>query len=160
MQNIKKVKVWRRLAQIKPKNLFAQIILDKILGAKYRNPVKLDSGKQFGMKFSMSFHSYSKTKYHVSFYLWLINFVLKNCNVPKYYDRDCLKVFWLLSTLPVIIWISGRTPIWFKKDSSVKKVPINDHENFLETVFDLKWTWKILLTESHWIWNFKTTDLL
>ena len=29
------------------------------------------------------------TRYHVSFYLWWIGFVLKHCEVPKYYDQDC-----------------------------------------------------------------------
>ena len=29
------------------------------------------------------------TRYHVSFYLWLIGSVLKHCKVPKYYDHDC-----------------------------------------------------------------------
>ena len=29
------------------------------------------------------------TRFHVSFYLWLIGSVLKHCKVPKYYDQDC-----------------------------------------------------------------------
>ena len=29
------------------------------------------------------------TKYHVSFYLWLIGSVLKHCKNPKYYDQYC-----------------------------------------------------------------------
>ena len=29
------------------------------------------------------------TRYHVSFYLWLIGPVLKHSKVPKYYDHDC-----------------------------------------------------------------------
>ena len=33
------------------------------------------------------------TRYHVSFYLWLIGSVLKHCKVPKYYDHDCRFVF-------------------------------------------------------------------
>ena len=28
------------------------------------------------------------TRYHVSFYLWLIGSVLKHCKVPKYYEQD------------------------------------------------------------------------
>ena len=31
------------------------------------------------------------TRYHLSFYLWLIESGLKHCKVPKYYDQDCLK---------------------------------------------------------------------
>ena len=30
------------------------------------------------------------TRYQVSFYLWQIIYVLKNCQVPKYYDQDCM----------------------------------------------------------------------
>ena len=44
----------------------------------------------------------------VSFYLWLTGSVLKHCKVPKYYDHDCLKIFFLLSTLPAMIRISGK----------------------------------------------------
>ena len=29
------------------------------------------------------------TRYHVSFYLWLIGSLLKHCKVPKYYEQDC-----------------------------------------------------------------------
>ena len=29
------------------------------------------------------------TRYHVSFYLWLIGSLLENCYVPKYDDQDC-----------------------------------------------------------------------
>ena len=29
------------------------------------------------------------TRYHVSFYLWLIWSLLKHCKVPKYYEQDC-----------------------------------------------------------------------
>ena len=49
------------------------------------------------------------TGYKVSFYLWLIGSVLKYCKVPKYYDRDCLKIFFLLSALPIMIQISGKS---------------------------------------------------
>ena len=48
------------------------------------------------------------TRYHVSFYLWLIGSVLKHCKVPKYYDQDCLKLFFLISTLPAKIGISEK----------------------------------------------------
>ena len=49
------------------------------------------------------------TRYQVSFYLWWIGSVLKYCKVPKYYDQDCLKIFFLLSTLPMMIQISGKS---------------------------------------------------
>ena len=46
--------------------------------------------------------------YHVSFYLWLIGSVLKHCKVAKYYEQDCLKTFFLISTLPAMIGISEK----------------------------------------------------
>ena len=52
-----------------------------------------------------------------------------------------------------------KTLIWFKKVSSVKKLPISDGESFLESIFDLNWTCKILLTQSCYIWNFNAADL-
>ena len=55
-------------------------------------------------------------------YLWLTGSVLKHCKVPKYYDQDCLKIFFLLSTLPAMIRISGKKMlIWFKKSSFCQK---------------------------------------
>ena len=48
------------------------------------------------------------TRYHVSFYLWVIGSVLKHCKVPKYYEQDCLKFFFLISTLPAKIGISEK----------------------------------------------------
>ena len=48
------------------------------------------------------------TRYHVSFYLWLIRSVLKHCKDPKYYDQDCLKIFFLPSALPAMSRISGK----------------------------------------------------
>ena len=48
------------------------------------------------------------TKYQVSFYLWQIGPVLKHCKVPKHV-RDCLKVFLLLSTLSMMIQVSGKS---------------------------------------------------
>ena len=39
--------------------------------------------------------------------------------------------------------------ILLEKVSSVKKLPINDGQSFLESIFDLNWTSKILLTQNH-----------
>ena len=47
--------------------------------------------------------------YQVSFCLWWIRFVPKYCKVPIYYYQDCRKIFFLLSTLPMMIQISGRS---------------------------------------------------
>ena len=87
-------------------------------------------------------------RYHISFYLWLIGSILKHCKVPKYYGQDYLKIFFLLSTLPAMIQISEKMLIWFKKVSSVKKLLISDGESILESIFDLHWTCKILLTQN------------
>ena len=77
-------------------------------------------------------------RYHVSFYLRLIGSVLKHCKVLKYYDQDCLKIFFLLSTFPMMIEISRKKMlIWFKKVISVKKLPASKSESFLESTFDL-----------------------
>ena len=55
-----------------------------------------------------SLHQVCLSSYQVLFYFCLIKFVLKHCKVPKYYQKDCLKVFFLLSTLPVMIRISRK----------------------------------------------------
>ena len=44
-----------------------------------------------------------------------MGFVLKYCKVPKYYDEDCLKIFFLPSTLPMMIQISGKNAHLAKK---------------------------------------------
>ena len=63
-------------------------------------------------------------------------FILKHCKVPKYYGQDCLKIL-LISTLPVMIWTSGKNTHLLQKVSPVKKLPISDSESFLESIFDL-----------------------
>ena len=76
------------------------------------------------------------TRYHVSFCLWLIRSVLKHYKVPKYYDQDCLKIFFSPSTLPMMIQISTKKMlIWFKKVSFIRKLPISNGESFLESIF-------------------------
>ena len=55
------------------------------------------------------------TRNHVPFYLWLIGSVLKHCKVQKYYDQDCLKILFLLSTLLVKIQISWKNAHLFLK---------------------------------------------
>ena len=49
------------------------------------------------------------TSYQISFYLWWIVSVVKYCKIPKYYDQDCLKIFFLFSALPMMIQISGKS---------------------------------------------------
>ena len=36
-------------------------------------------------------------------------FIKKYCEAPKYYDQDCLKISFLLSTFPMMIQISGKS---------------------------------------------------
>ena len=77
------------------------------------------------------------SRYHVSLYWCLTGSVLRHCKIPKYYDQDCLKSLFLLSTDPMMIEISGKMLIWCKKFSSVKKVPKSNSDMFLQSVFDL-----------------------
>ena len=96
------------------------------------------------------------TKYHVSFYLCLIG-IVKFQNIMN--KIVCKSSFWSLHSKP---WLEFQKKmfIFFQKVSSVKKLPITDSESFLESIFDLNWTCKILLTQNRSIWNFNATDLL
>ena len=69
-------------------------------------------------------------------YLRLIGSVLKYCKVLKYYGQSCLKILFLLSTLPMLIQISGKNAHSVQKNS-VKKLPIRNGESFLESIFHL-----------------------
>ena len=55
------------------------------------------------------------TIHQVSFCLWRIGPLLKNCNAQKYYDQDCLTTFHLLSTL------SNNSNFWKKPLLGSKK---------------------------------------
>ena len=78
-----------------------------------------------------------------------------HCPVPKFYKQDYLKIFYLLSTLPMMIEISGKSAHLAQKSYFFQKLPISKVESFLKSNFDLR---KILLTQSHQIWNFNATD--
>ena len=92
-------------------------ILCRAFGTNQRKPVKLGRTRKvwylllrvFFDCYFQSLISYQVcyTRYHVSFYLWLIGSVLKHCKVPKYYEQDCLKIFFLISAVPAMIRISG-----------------------------------------------------
>ena len=47
-------------------------------------------------------------RHQVFFYYWKIGPVLNHCNVGKYYDQNYLKIFSLLSTLPIMIQFSVK----------------------------------------------------
>ena len=51
------------------------------------------------------------TKYHVSFYLWLIGSALKHCKVPKYYDQDCKFHVPSSNTSSITIPLSPSVPL-------------------------------------------------
>ena len=58
------------------------------------------------------------------------------------------------------IQISGKSAYLTKKVSSIKKLPISEVEIFLKSTFDQNKICKIVLTQSHYIWNFNATKLL
>ena len=75
-------------------------------------------------------------RYQASFYLWWIRSVLKYCKVSKYYGQDCRKIFFLLSTLPMMIQISEQFLfIWLKNVTSIEKLPISKVESFWKSSF-------------------------
>ena len=55
------------------------------------------------------------TIYQGSIYLWQIGSVPTHCKVPKHFDKDCLKIFLLLSALLTIIQISEKSDHLAKK---------------------------------------------
>ena len=59
-------------------------------------------------------NSWGNTRYHVSFYLWLIGSVLKHCKVSKYYDQDCRLCLYFVKTYGHHSWqarkLRWRTP--------------------------------------------------
>ena len=59
--------------------------------------------------------------------------VVKYCKVPKYNDQDCLKIFLLLSSILMMIQISAKVLILFKKVSSVKNLSIGKVETLLKS---------------------------
>ena len=60
----------------------------------------------------------------------------------------------------MMIQISGKSAHFAQKNSAIKNLPISKVETFLNSNFDLNQIYKIMLTQSHEIWNFNATDLL
>ena len=75
------------------------------------------------------------TRYQVSFYLWWIGSLLNYCKVPKYYDQGCLKVFFLLSSFPIMIQISGKSAHLPQKCHFFQETTMSRVEGFLTSVF-------------------------
>ena len=78
-----------------------------------------------------------QTKYQVSFSLWLIGSVLKYCKVPKH-DQDCLKIFFLLSTLPMMIQIFGKNGSLAQKCYFYQKTTNNQRWKLFKVKFFAK----------------------
>ena len=148
------------------KSLFAQTILDKILGTKLRDPVKMHrtwkvwylpyvfwlllpkfslrkgdwalgyvstqiwdfpcislfpnilSLKWFGNLWLI--YQVCYTRYHVLFYLWWIEHVLKHGKVPKYYDQDCryeVNYNKLRYEVDFFLWLGIRKHIYLTQSS-------------------------------------------
>ena len=64
------------------------------------------------------------TRYYVSFYWCSIESVLKHCQVPKYYDHDCLKIFFWLSILGAMILITKKN----SSSDSKKLILLKNHQ--------------------------------
>ena len=62
------------------------------------------------------------TMYKVLFYLWCFGPVLKYCKVSKFYDQDCLKIVFLLSTHPMRIQIFGKSAHLAQKNKIYQKI--------------------------------------
>ena len=67
--------------------------------------------------------------------------------VPNYYSHDCLKIFILLSVLPIMIRVQRKMLIPLKKLSIIRKQPVRKAEGFLKSYFDLSQKCKILHTQ-------------
>ena len=124
------MKLFCSVYSLLPLNLKKATILDKISGAKWSNPVKLV--RQLVRRLV---NQVCYTRCQVSFYLWWIGSVLKYFKVPKYYDQDYLKIFFLLSTLPMMIQISGKSAHLAQKCYFYQKLPISKVESFLKSNF-------------------------
>ena len=93
-------------------------------------------------------YQFCYNKYKVLLYLWLIQPALKHSKVLKCFNKDCLKILILFSTLSMIIQVSEESTFLAKKFSFIKKLIIIKIESFLKWNFDLNQTCKLLLTQN------------
>ena len=77
------------------------------------------------------------SRYHISLYWWSIGSVLRHCKTLKSYGQDCPEIFFFLSTDAMMIEISGKMLILFKKLRSAKQLPRGNSDMFLDGFFDL-----------------------
>ena len=101
--------------------------------------------------------------------------------VPKYYDQNIIpkycvefqnimtkivwNLFFLLSTLPMMIQISEKVLIWLKKANFIKKPPVSKRESFWKSNFDQKLIYKtinfVILTQlDRFIFSLKIKEVL
>ena len=81
---------------------------------------------------------------------------LEHCKVPIYYDYDSLKLSFLLSTLPIMIQFTGKSANLMQKS----KFYLGKVQSFPKSKFGINQVCKILLTQTHQIWNFNPTGWL
>ena len=66
-------------------------------------------------------HKSFYTRYQVLFYLWRIQPSLKRCKAPKHYGQHCLKIFFLLSKLSMMIQLPEKSPNFCSKIKVLRK---------------------------------------
>ena len=71
--------------------------------------------------------------------------VIKDYKLSKYYDRDCLKIFYCLCTLQMIIQIFEKSVHLTKKGSPIKEVTKGTVESFSKTNFEKQCLHKVIL---------------
>ena len=106
--------VGKGLGRVRIKNFLAQTIPNKIFGTKRSNPVKLDK-KLISKNWSWKGTGPNKGQ--------------------KVSCSDCLKVFFILSSLPIMVQIFQKVLIWVKNVTSIKQLPIIKVESFLKLNF-------------------------
>ena len=74
------------------------------------------------------------------------------------------RIVWKISPCYLYYWwrfkFLEKALIWLKNLSSIRNQPVSKAEDFLKSNFDLNQICQIVLTQSHWIWGFKKTELL
>ena len=87
-------------------------------------------------------------RYQVSFYLWWFRPELNYSKVPKYYDQDCLKIFFYSLHFQWRFNFLEKVPISAENVSSLKKQLLGKVERFLKSHFDLNQGYRIVLTQN------------
>ena len=91
--------------------------------------------KLFGNSWGNSNTKFAILDIKFSFYLLWIGYVLKYCKVPKYYDQDCLKIFFCSLHFQWWLKFLEKVLISLKNVISIKKIPISKVESSLKSNF-------------------------